>query len=287
MLSMGRIKLQKTLSSAIVSMCMLAYGQDGASRAAIEQSLISKYPLTKPTADNTDIVTAGTILTLQKDNLVMVGVSNSNPYQNSYKNGMISQNVIGKFLAGRVPGVQVPGGTRTFVAGEKMWLTKIEVKEDGVFFTLFTDAIADVRYKATLKFNFSKGSIKSLDQVDALIGQVFTFQAPDNNASAQPAPAAPAPRAPGPPAGTPGASAPSPAPPPAPESPVIIAPPPPPPPDAPAAPPKSIAIGQTKDQVVASFGQPEKIVKLAGGKEIFTYKDLKVIFIGGKVTDVQ
>jgi len=68
---------------------------------------------------------------------------------------------------------------------------------------------------------------------------------------------------------------------------VVVAPPPPPPADAPATPPKSITIGQTKDQVVASFGQPERIVKLAGSKEIYSYKDLKVIFVGGKVTDVQ
>lgn len=87
----------------------------------------------------------------------------------------------------------------------------------------------------------------------------------------------------GPTAGAPGASAPAPG---VPDQ-VIVAPPPPPPADAPVAPPKSIAIGQTKDQVVASFGQPERIVKLAGSKEIYSYKDLKVIFVGGKVTDVQ
>ncbi len=88
---------------------------------------------------------------------------------------------------------------------------------------------------------------------------------------------------PGPPGGTPGVNgAPAAA---APQ--VIIAPPPPPPADAPAAPPESIAIGQTKTQVVASFGQPARIVRLAGGKEIYSYKDLKVIFVGGKVTDVQ
>jgi hypothetical protein len=38
--------------------------------------------------------------------------------------------------------------------------------------------------------------------------------------------------------------------------------------------------------VVAAFGQPEKMVKL-GAKEIYYYKDLKVTFVNGKVTDVQ
>jgi hypothetical protein len=63
-------------------------------------------------------------------------------------------------------------------------------------------------------------------------------------------------------------------------------PPPPPPSDVPAAPPKTISLGQTKEQVTAAFGQPEKIVKLAN-KEIYYYKDLKVTFVAGKVTDVQ
>jgi hypothetical protein len=53
-----------------------------------------------------------------------------------------------------------------------------------------------------------------------------------------------------------------------------------------AAPPASIQLGQTVDQVQASFGPPEKIVNL-GTKQIYVYKDLKVTFVNGKVTDVQ
>jgi hypothetical protein len=57
-------------------------------------------------------------------------------------------------------------------------------------------------------------------------------------------------------------------------------------PQQPAAPPASIQLGQTVDQVQASFGPPEKIVNL-GTKQIYVYKDLKVTFVNGKVTDVQ
>jgi hypothetical protein len=57
-------------------------------------------------------------------------------------------------------------------------------------------------------------------------------------------------------------------------------------PQQPAAPPASIQLGQTADQVQASFGPPEKIVNL-GTKQIYVYKDLKVTFVNGKVTDVQ
>jgi len=53
-----------------------------------------------------------------------------------------------------------------------------------------------------------------------------------------------------------------------------------------ASAPKSIELGQTAEQVEAILGKPEKIIKL-GPKTVYVYKDMKVIFIDGKVTDVQ
>ena len=43
---------------------------------------------------------------------------------------------------------------------------------------------------------------------------------------------------------------------------------------------------QLKDQVVAIMGKPDKIIK-AGTKEIYQYKDIKVTFVNGKMTDAQ
>ena len=60
-------------------------------------------------------------------------------------------------------------------------------------------------------------------------------------------------------------------------------PPPPPPADGP---PPTIALGQTKAAVIGAFGQPTKIAKL-GVKEIFYYKDMKVTFTNGKVSNVE
>ncbi|MGB0063732.1 MAG: hypothetical protein WBP85_04735 [Terracidiphilus sp.] len=60
-------------------------------------------------------------------------------------------------------------------------------------------------------------------------------------------------------------------------------PPPPPPSDAP---PPTIAIGQTIDQVTAAFGQPLKVAKV-GARTIFYYKDMKVTFTNGKVSNVE
>jgi hypothetical protein len=42
----------------------------------------------------------------------------------------------------------------------------------------------------------------------------------------------------------------------------------------------------TTDQVQAALGKPEKIFNL-GTKQIYTYKDIKITFLDGKVSDVQ
>jgi hypothetical protein len=57
-------------------------------------------------------------------------------------------------------------------------------------------------------------------------------------------------------------------------------------PEQPAAEPQSIEKGMTPDQVEAALGKPDKKVNL-GSKVIYVYKDLKVTFINGKVSDVQ
>jgi hypothetical protein len=54
---------------------------------------------------------------------------------------------------------------------------------------------------------------------------------------------------------------------------------------APAA-PATIALGQTQKQVIEALGNPERIVKM-NKREIYVYKDLRVTFVKGKVTDVQ
>ncbi|HLX44265.1 MAG TPA: hypothetical protein VKR43_12560 [Bryobacteraceae bacterium] len=285
---MLNLKISNPVNILLIGVCFLTNGQD---KAAVEQKLTSEYALTKATADRTDIVTAGAIVVLKKDNLLMVDASTSNPYQNTYKEGKITQNALGK-LAGfgsRIPGVQKPGGqTRTFVAGEKFWVTKIDVKDNGVAFELFTDAINEVRYRAVLTFPF-KG-VPPADAAAKVVAEVFKVQPQEDAKGDQQVPAggqgAPAP--PAAPAQQAPAQALAPIPPPPPPSDAAPAPipPPPPPADDPAAPPKTISLGQTKDQVVENFGQPVKIAKV-GTKEIYYYKDIKVTFVSGKVTDVQ
>jgi hypothetical protein len=52
------------------------------------------------------------------------------------------------------------------------------------------------------------------------------------------------------------------------------------------APPPTIALGQTIDQVTGTMGTPQQIIDL-GAKKIYKYPDMKVVFMNGKVSDVQ
>ncbi len=277
MLSFDAIAPSRLATLLLLSSCML-HAQTAGTPASIQQALVSQYTLTKATADRSDIVTAGTVLVLKKDGLLMCNTSNASPPQNTYKDGKFSQ---GMWKVAKLPGF---GGlmahantsatvqTRTFVAGEKFWVTNVSVHDDGVVFDLISDPISDVRYYSTLKFPFPKGAYPATDQVASNVAEVLSAQPADDAAASGTQPAS-----------SPAPAAPAAAPPSAPMAPIA---PPPPPADAPPPAPKTIALNQTKDQVIANFGQPTKVVKL-GTKEIDYYPDMKVTFVNNKVTDVQ
>jgi hypothetical protein len=233
-----------------------------------EKELVPEYALTRVTADQSDITKAGDILVLQKGDLVMAPVAGANLYQDTYKDGKIKQNSLGMINMGSRLLQHGTGtgavATRIFVPGEKMWVTKIQRKDDGLVFDLLTDEYAGVRYKAALKFYFNpKGPALSVDEMGKLVGEVFKVQAarageaggpkaaaPDGEAAAGKRAAAPAPSA------------------------------------APTQGVAEITLGQSVDQVMAILGQPRTIIDL-GSKKVYEYKDMKVVFIGGKVVDVQ
>jgi hypothetical protein len=282
-----RVKLQiqmqiVTLAIAGIFPWIAAQAQGSGS---LQSQLEAKYALTKPTDDKSDIVTAGAVLVLEKDKLIMYPVSTPAAPQNTYRDGKLSQGAFGVHqkvqsfgsFIGHPPPQTAQVQSRQFVTGEKFWVTRIDVAADGVTFTLFSDPYSDVRYYSTLKFFYPHGATPTNEQVMSLVGEVLKVDSDDSaksgdsgnqqqaaggdahqqqaaaggDANQQPA-AAQAPAAPA----------------------------------APAAPPATVEIGQTPDQVTAILGQPEKIINL-GTKQIYVYKDLKVTFVKGKVTDAQ
>ena len=225
----------------------------GAQGTDLKQALTTAYPLTKATADNTDIVTAGAVLVLEKDNLQMCKVSLPIPTHNYYKNGELTQggfmSVLNKLGNASLGGGQDATTTRKFVAGEKFWVTQIQVENDGVTFQFLSDPLQDVRYHGALKFPFPKGQTPTQEQILATVAQVIKADGDSGDGAPAPEQQSAA-----------GAAAP--------------------------AATQTIALGQTKDQVVQSFGQPTKVVQL-GAKEIDYYTDMKVTFTNNKVTNVE
>jgi hypothetical protein len=271
-----------------------ALAQAGDPATQIQAKLVSDVKITKPTADHTDIVTAGDVVVLHKDGLMMCSSASSYAFSNTYSGGTLTANYNNRakdaaksFLKHSLPfggggsAADANNGcpSRKFVAGEKFWITGVSVQKDGILVSTFSDPYPDpqgnqVRYFGEVKFPFLKGSVPPPADFEKTFSELVTVQPPDDSgdkggksdqgaqqAQAQ-APAAP----------------PAPAP-----APMAAIPPPPPPADVP---PPTIAIGQTKDQVTAGFGQPVRVAKL-GAKEIFYYKDMKVTFTNGKVSNVE
>jgi hypothetical protein len=242
------------LGLALACVAPALHGQD--SRAEIQKRLAAEFKRTKMTADRSDIATAGSVLDLHKDGLVMCSTEAIASPTNTYKNGAISFGFGANMAWGMAlaPANQQTAAIpqRKFVTGEKFWVTDYIVKLDGVVFQFYSDPYNDVRYYGQLKFPFTKNVAPPADEVMKAIEEVITAEADTQEAAPAENVAPPAQQAAA----------------------------------QPAAAPKTIALGQTTGQVVEILGQPQKIVNL-GAKQMYFYADMKVIFTNGKVTDVQ
>ena len=227
-------------------------------KAELEQKLNAQFVLAQLTADKTDIVKPGSIFVLEKDGLLMCSTDTKVPPTRFYKDGSIALPLAGdmgwdislKYAQPGATSANVP--KREAAAGEKLFVSRILVKNEGVIFQFYSERYENVRYYGQLVFPYDKKAIPPAEDLLKTIAEVVTLQAP----------------------GSAGAKTPPPVPPP------------PPPPDTPPPPPKTITLGQTKDQVVAAFGQPQKVATV-GAKEIDYYPDMKVTLVNGKVTDVE
>jgi hypothetical protein len=255
------------MAVVLVGVVVSAHADSGDALLTLRQKLASQFALTKTTAAQDDIVTAGSVLVLHKDGLLMNSIA-SGPASNTYKEGKLSHGIkIPKCPSWSpyCPPLPPAAVDRTFVAGEKFWVTDIDVELDCVTFSFFTDQIDDTRYHGKLKFPFPKGQTPSVDGELSAIAQVITSE----REVASPEP--PQPPAPQP---TPGPKKPDPLPPP------------PAPSDAAAAPTKTISAGESKAEVFATFGVPERVIKLPN-KEIDYYPDMKVTYVNDKVMAID
>lgn len=261
-----------TIAAALIALSGVAHGQDP--KADIQKKLNATIILSKTTADYTDIVTAGSVVDLHKDGLIMYATDNKVAPTFTYKDGKLSMGFgatmsvdmqLGQGQSG-INHLNVP--QRKFVAGEKCFAIQSRVQDDGVILEFYSDPYDNVRYFGQVKFPFAKKTIPPADEILKTIAEVVTAEPMQQDAAPAEAPA---------PAAAPSEPAPAP---------IQQIAPPPPPADAPPAQPKTVTLGQTKDMVVAILGQPTKAAVL-GKKEIYYYPDMKVIFLNGKVSDIQ
>ena len=306
-------KLQSLHAFALSAISVLLGGglvaqQVGDPATLIKEQLVSQIKLTKATDAHDDIVTAGDVVQLHKDGLMMCSSAGSYGYSNTYQNGVLSGNSNNRakdaaknFVRGKLPfggGSTVSGSasngcaSRKFVTGEKFWITDIEIAKDnsGIVVSTFSDPYNNVRYYGEIKFPFSnKASVPPVDDEVKTVEEVLTVAPSDDAGKGQSSGASQTSSGAKQSGNSQGASGPAqPAPAPAVAAAPALAPiaPPPAPSDPAPQQSKSIAVGQTKDDVLATWGQPAKEIKLSS-KEIFVYPDMKVTFIGGKVSDVQ
>ncbi len=227
---------------------------------SLEAQLKAQYKVTRLGSDSSGIsvVEQGTVLVIQKGGILGVPPTNVAIGVSTFKDGQLHSPGFGQqMFLGQV--------TRLLQAGEKVYVLKVgvDLKNDRVVLAIMecdscNGLNQQASYRATVAFQYPKGYLSSADpsQVEDVIDQVLTIDTgtadQQQNQDSQ----------------GPGAS----------QAPL--------PSSAPSQPPPTIQLGQTPDQVTAILGPPDKIVNL-GTKMIYVYKDLKVTFLNGKVSDVQ
>jgi hypothetical protein len=245
---------------------------------SIQEQLSAQYKLVKMGSDTSgySVVEKGTLLAIQKGGILAVPYADQNVLSNKYEGGTIHAPG-GLALMGRKSIMGKLGKEQTthlFAVGDKVYPMKIDVNVAKDTVTLEIVACDTCNKtdpptynKANVVFQFPKGSMAnaSAGGVEDVIGQVLTISNDTDNAQQggdQGGQQQGGQQQGGGDQGQQQAA------------------------DQPAAEPASIEKGMTPDQVEAAMGKPEKKVTL-GTKQIYYYKDMKVIFLSGKVSDVQ
>jgi hypothetical protein len=266
---------------SVLTASILPLSLASAQAVSLQEQLAAQYKLVKMGSDTSgySVIDAGTLLAIQKGGVLGVPYSDKSVLTSKYESGTVhgpsglfvqgKKSVLGHFSQTQSQGQT----TKLFAVGDKVYPTKVEVNVAKDTVTLGIVACDTCNKtdpttynKASVVFQFPKGSLAaaSAGSVEDTIGQLLSVSSDDQQGQGgqqqggdqggqqqggqdQPQAA-----------------------------------------QAPAAQPEpqTIQLGQTTDQVQAALGKPDKDVKL-GVKEIYIYKDMKVTFKDGKVSDVQ
>ena len=240
----------------------------------LQEQLAAQYKVVKMGSDTSgySVVDAGTLLAIQKGGILAVPYGDQNVLATKYEGGAIhapnSLALMGrKSIMGKFGKEQT---THLFAVGDKVYPMKIDVNVAKDTVTLGIVACDTCNKtdpptynKASVVFQFPKGSLASASAggVEDVIGQVLTISSDDQQQGGDQGQQQGG-QDQGQQQGQQQQA------------------------QQQQAEPASIEKGMTPDQVEAAMGKPEKKVTL-GAKQIYYYKDMKIIFMSGKVSDVQ
>ena len=250
---------------------------------SMEDQLKAQYTLVKMGTDSSGaaVVEQGTILVVKKGGIIGVAYTDQNIFSTKYESGAVhSPNPLGAkalgFGLGKI-GRQAPT-TQFFQKDTKVYPSRILVnlaKDQVVMGIIDCDSCNNVSpttfYKADVVFQFPKGALAntSPSQVeDTIAGLLAIDDSADQGGNGQQGgndQQGGNQQGGNQQGGAQGGGQAQ---------------------QAPPQEPVQIEKGQTADQVKAAIGTPDKIINL-GAKQIYVYKDIKVTFINGKVSDVQ
>ena len=157
-------------------------------RSALEEALKSKYQITKTGIDRVRITEPGTILVIQKEGISGDLSSDMSFLNNKVRDGQVAQ--AGGFGAM----MQDKKTSKSLKVGDKVYIFKIEVKDDQVRYFVITCDTYDVnvhgstrqtRYKALLSFELGKEFLESasVDDVKKVVDSVIAPEAEAKAAS--------------------------------------------------------------------------------------------------------
>ncbi len=263
-----RFKVLFPAFALVLMTAVLAHAQ----APTLQEQLTAQYKVVKMGSDTSgySVVDAGILLEIKKGGILGVPYSDSSILSTKYEGGTVHapNALLTKGIGFGMKKFGKEQTTHLFAAGDKVYPSKIEVdvNKDDVSMTIVACDTCNktdppTYNKAKVVFQFPKGSLAkaSAGDVEDTIGQLLSItedtqqdqgqQQGDQGGQQQAQQQAP-------------------------------------PQQQQQAEPQTIEKGQSTDQVQAALGKPDKIVNL-GSKQIYVYKDLKVTFVNGKVSDVQ
>lgn len=277
-------KLERMIAVTVGIVCatfLLSPRASAQATVTLQDQLAAQYKVVKMGSDTSgySVIDAGTLLEIKKGGILGVPYSDTSMLSTKYESGTVHtpSSILSKGIGFGLKKFGKEQTTKLFSVGNKVYPSKIEVDtgKDTVALSIVACDTCNktdppTYNKAKVVFQFPKGTLAkaSAGDVEDTIGQLLSIsddsQSQDQGGQ-QPGKGG----AQGSQGGQGGG-------------------------DQQAADqgqqqeaePQTIEKGQTTDQVQAALGKPEKIVNL-GTKQIYIYKDMKVTFLNGKVSDVQ